>query len=99
MRALLATLALAVGSMALMPLNPTWMDLNTKPVGIAMRMGNGRLFGRIHGRFGLSLRSSGISRRLCHFNKRLVLLVGFGEMLITFNGPPWYGPYHQCTYT
>ncbi len=97
MRTLLVTLALAVGSMALMPLNPMRMGLNAKPVGIAMRMGNGRLFGRVYGRFGLSLRSSGISRCLCHFNKRLVSLVGFGEMYITFNGPPWYGPYQQCT--
>eukprot|EP01084_Bolivina_argentea_P122403 216900_1 len=70
MRTLLVTLALAVGSMALMPLNPMRMGLNAKPVGIAMRMGNGRLFGRVYGRFGLSLRSSGISRCLCHFNKR-----------------------------
>ncbi len=76
MRVFFSALSLAMGSMALMPLNPMQMGLNAKTVGVAMRMGNGRLFGRSFGRLGLSLRPPVISKFLCHPNKRLVLLMG-----------------------
>ncbi len=91
MRVLFATLVLAMGSMALMPLNPMRTGLNAKPVGIAMRIGHDRLFGRSCGRFGLSsLRSPVMLRYLYHPNKRLVSLVCWVEMSITFHGALCY---------